>query len=81
MGAFDSVVIQGLGGLCILASLGFCLATFYSIGASMTEYYNNIEPINLKISGVMTFFFNIFYLQHHMTRIAEWKMTGFLRPQ
>ena len=47
----------------------------------MTEYYNNIEPINLKISGVMTFFFTTLYLQHHMTRIAEWKMTGFLRPQ
>lgn len=81
MGAIDYAVIQVFGGLAQLAGAVFFYLAYYSMRESMTEYYNNIEPINLKISGVMTFFFNIFYLQHHMTRIAEWKMTGFLRPQ
>jgi hypothetical protein len=26
----------------------------------------------------MTFFFNILYLQYHMSRIAKWKQTGVL---
>jgi hypothetical protein len=29
----------------------------------------------------MTFFFGTFYLQHHFSRIAQWKKTGFLEPQ
>lgn len=81
MGAIDYAVIQVFGGLAQLAGVVFFCLAYYSMRESMTEYYNNIEPINLKISGVMTFFFTTFYLQHHMTRIAEWKMTGFLRPQ
>ena len=44
----------------------------------MLNYYNSVEPINLRLSGVMTFFFNILYLQYHMTRIARWKQTGIL---
>ena len=40
-----------------------------------------MEPINLRLSGVMTFFFNILYFQYHFTRIAEWKRTGMLSPQ
>jgi len=47
----------------------------------LLEYYNTVEPINLRLSGVMTFFFNILYFQYHFTRIAEWKRTGMLSPQ
>jgi hypothetical protein len=44
----------------------------------MLNYYNSVEPINLQLSGAMTFFFGIFYLQYHMSRIARWKRTGVL---
>jgi hypothetical protein len=44
----------------------------------MLTYFNTVEPIALRLSGVMTFFFGILYLQYHMTRIADWKRTGVL---
>ncbi len=47
----------------------------------MLAYYNTVEPIGLRLSGVMTFFFNVFYFQHHMSRIVLWKLTGYLSPQ
>jgi hypothetical protein len=40
---------------------------------SLEEHYNSAEPIGLTLSGVMTFFFNIYYFQYHLTRIAEAK--------
>jgi len=48
---------------------------------AMVEYYNTVEPINLRLSGVMTFFFALFYFQYHFSRIAAWKRTGYLVPQ
>ncbi len=50
----------------------------FSIRQSMLAYYNTVEPIQLQLSGVLTFFFGIFYLQYHMSRIARWKTTGIL---
>jgi hypothetical protein len=53
---------------------------FYMRGI-LVQYYNSIEPINLRLSGVMTFFFSMYYFQHHFRRIAEGKRTGVLQPQ
>jgi GYF domain 2 len=55
----------------------------WAFGAAnaMRGYYNQTEPIGLKLSGPMVFFFSTFYIQHHMTRIANWKKTGHLTPQ
>jgi hypothetical protein len=50
----------------------------FGIRKSMETYYNSVEPIQLQLSGVMTFFFGIIYLQYHMSRIAHWKNTGML---
>lgn len=69
------------GALLQLVSVGLCVTGYFSIRASMLEYFNKIEPIGLRLSGAMTFFFNALYMQYHMTRIAEWKQSGFLRPQ
>ena len=60
-----------LGGICYLTGS-------FSIRRSMLTYYNSREPIQLRLSGVMTFFFGILYLQYHMSRIARWKKTGYL---
>src|SRR5215831_1189578 len=53
----------------------------FKLRDAMVEYYNTVEPINLRMSGVMTFFFSIFYFQYHFSRIAAWKKTGYLVPQ
>jgi hypothetical protein len=57
------------------------IVAFFKMRSSLVQYYNTVEPISLKLSGVMTFFFNIYYFQHHFSRIAEWKRTGRLTPQ
>jgi hypothetical protein len=39
----------------------------------MERHYNTVEPIGLRLSGVMTFFFGGLYFQYHMNRINEMK--------
>jgi hypothetical protein len=48
----------------------------FSLKNALEEYYNSVEPINLQLSGVMTFFFNVIYFQYHLSKIRQWKMTG-----
>ncbi len=57
------------------------LVGIFKMRDAMQEYYNTVEPINLRLSGVMTFFFAVYYFQYHFTRIAQWKKTGILAPQ
>lgn len=54
----------------------FWLIAVFSMRTSIERYYNSAEPIGLKLSGVMTFFFSILYFQYHFSRIAAWKQTG-----
>ncbi len=53
----------------------------FASGSAMRRYYNQVEPIELKLSNAMLIFFNMIYLQYHMHRIANWKKTGSLTPQ
>jgi hypothetical protein len=74
-----------------LAVIGFLIAFlagpillligFFNMRSSLEDYYNRVEPIGLTLGGVMTFFFGLYYFQHHFSRIAQWKKTGYLRPQ
>jgi GYF domain 2 len=64
-----------------IANVTFFLLGGYGIRRSMLDYYNIREPIQLRLGGVMTFFFSTLYLQYHMSRIAKWKKTGYLSPQ
>lgn len=52
------------------------LMAVFGMRSSIVRYYNTTEPIGLKLSGVMTFFFSILYFQYHFSRIAGWKKTG-----
>lgn len=54
----------------------FSLLGVFNMRTSIVNYYNSVEPIGLRLSGVMTFFFNIIYFQYHFSRIARWKQTG-----
>ena len=72
---------QPVSGLITLISVAILLVGAFQMRRDMKEYYNRVEPISLRLSGVMTFFFAIFYFQHHFSRIAQWKKTGILAPQ
>jgi hypothetical protein len=63
--------------VCLLPSI-FAIIGVFGMRRSLVNYYNTVEPIGLKLSGVMTFFFAIFYFQYHFNRIANWKQTGVL---
>jgi hypothetical protein len=72
---------QPLGHLITIIFAVMYLVGAFQMRSDLEEYYNTIEPINLRLSGVMTFFFAVFYFQHHFSRIAQWKKTGILAPQ
>jgi hypothetical protein len=57
---------------------GFMLAGFFSIKKSIETYFTKQEPMGLRLSGILTFFFHLLYLQYHFRRIAQWKRTGVL---
>lgn len=67
--------------LVALAGAVLHLMGIFQMRSSIESYYNTVEPINLRLSGVMTFFFAVYYFQYHFTRIANWKRTGYLPPQ
>jgi hypothetical protein len=90
VGAFSGGIAIGLGksrgieeftvvgGILIFAG-GICLIVGnFKIRDAMEEYYNTVENIGLSLSGVMTFFFGVIYIQYHINRIARWKKTGVL---
>lgn len=56
-----------------LAWIALVIITNFSMKSSIEEHYNFAEPIGLQLSGVMTFFFGIWYFQYHFTRINEMK--------
>ncbi|MBV9760405.1 MAG: DUF4339 domain-containing protein [Acidobacteriaceae bacterium] len=69
---------QGLEGLGTIVGFVLLLVGHYNIKSSLETHYNREEPINLRLSGVMVFFFAVFYYQYHFTRIANWRRTGVL---
>lgn len=65
--------------VCLLPAV-FGILGVFGMRRSLLYHYNTVEPIGLRLSGVMTFFFAIFYFQYHFMRIANWKQTGVLTP-
>jgi hypothetical protein len=68
-----------LGFILILVGIVCGLSAVFGMRRSLIDYFNTVEPIGLRLSGVMTFFFHMLYFQYHLSRIAEWKRTGTLR--
>jgi hypothetical protein len=68
-------------GLVVLGGVVVHIVGLFQMRSAIENYYNTVEPINLRLSGVMTFFFNVYYFQYHFTRIANWKKNGYLQPQ
>jgi exosortase/archaeosortase len=79
--------LAAVGGLAALAAAVCMIMGVFGMRKSLVNYYNSVEPIQLRLSGVMTFFFHFLYFQYHFRRIADWKLgrelsqiTGRLRP-
>jgi len=43
----------------------------FSIKLAMEEYYNSTEDIGLQMSGAMTFFFHVIYIQYHINNLPR----------
>jgi hypothetical protein len=69
-------VLIGVYLLVVIGGLVLFVIGAFSMRRSMLNYFNSVENINLRLNGVMTFFFPIWYFQYHMSRIAQWKKTG-----
>lgn len=75
-------LMAAMGALTMLLNVVILIAALvavFGMRRSLLNYYNSVEPIGLKLSPVMTFFFSILYFQYHFSRIGEWKRTGVLR--
>jgi len=62
--------------LLLLGAVVLIIAGHFSLKNALEEYYNGTERYGLQLSGVMVFFFNVFYFQYHLSRIREWKLSG-----
>ncbi|MGZ4897708.1 MAG: DUF4339 domain-containing protein, partial [Candidatus Angelobacter sp.] len=49
--------------------IGFVLFVIaeFQMKNDLEDYYNTVEPINLRLHGGMTFFFAVWYFQHHFS--------------
>jgi hypothetical protein len=65
-----------LGLAVVVGSLVCIYVSLFGMRASMVRYYNSVDRIGLKLSGVMTFFFGIVYFQYHLNRILKAKTEG-----
>ena len=74
--AMDDPGTKALGGFIVLGSAIVIVVGHFSLRSALEEYYNSEEPIQLQLSGAMTFFFNTIYFQYHLSKIREWKRTG-----
>ena len=64
--------------LLVLGGIACYIIAAFRMRSTLVTYYNAIEPIGLRLSDTMTFFFGLYYLQYHLSRIAKWKKTGYL---
>lgn len=70
--------LAGIGTFIIFAGAICGIVAAFKIRDAMEEYYTTVENIGLSLSGAMTFFFGVIYIQYHINRIARWKKTGVL---
>jgi hypothetical protein len=68
--------LTAFAGLILLAAFVVIIMGHFSLKNSLEDYYNSVEPLNLQLSGVMTFFFNVIYFQYHLNKIRQYKLTG-----
>ena len=65
--------VEKLSPIFFVAGIVTWLVAAFNAKNGIEEHYNVAEPLGLTLSGVMTFFFNVYYFQYHFTRINDWK--------
>jgi hypothetical protein len=86
LGAFPDENLQTLGVIPNIGGSVLWIVASFSMKSSIEEHYNLAEPLGLTtrgwlpetidawtLSGIMTFFFNVYYFQYHFTRIIALK--------
>ena len=63
------------GGLVGLATWVIRLIARFTLRDTLEKHYNTAEPLGLRLSAVMTFFFGGIYFQYKLNRINEVKET------
>jgi hypothetical protein len=72
-GDMNPGVVAAFSIVWMLALCALFITGHFSMRNSIEEHFNGPEPIGLELSGIMTFFFNLYYFQYHFTRINEMK--------
>jgi hypothetical protein len=62
----------------VIGSIVLRIIAQFSMRSSIEDHYNTVEPINLSLSGVMTFFFGAVYFQYHFNQINSSKKASAL---
>ena len=59
----------------VLTTAGWIIriAARFTMRSELEQHFNTAEPVGLSLSGVMTFFFGVIYIQYHINRINELK--------
>jgi len=53
-----------------ISGCAFYIYSSFVFRRELEKHYNEAEPIGLKLTGVMTFFFNSYYFQYYFRKIA-----------
>ena len=78
--AIPALILIVLLLLVSVASLVLYFMAELAMRREMLDYFNSVENIGLRLNSVLTMLAGMYYLQYHMSRIAEWKKTGSLAP-
>ena len=70
------ILIALLGVAACLGGIVMVVVARFSFRSSMEQHFNGPEPVGLRLSGVMTFFFGAYYFQYHFNRINELKQAA-----
>jgi hypothetical protein len=65
--------ISPVTGLLWLGFIVFIIIYRFTMKATIERHFNGPEPIGLRLSGIMTFFFGGLYFQYHFSRINQIK--------
>ncbi len=73
--AVRSGVPRGTGGILNLAGWVLWLVASFNLRSGIEEHFSTADPVPsaMTLSGVMTFFFNVYYFQYHFTKVNELK--------
>lgn len=72
------VAVMALAPLLMPVSIALFFPGVFSMRRSLLHHYSTVENIGLRLSSLLTLFFNVLYFRYHFSRIARWKRTGIL---